>query len=226
VSNGPLTQERLILCESGADAGFLRALIAARGLPAFDVRTSYNPRRPDADGNGNTFFGETLVSLAVPLSVAPTKHIVVATDADDNPGATFQLIVDQIERAKTQEPSLSGLVAPNAPFAVSAGNPTLSVFLVPGVGKTGNLECMVYEASSAALTQNAVHVETLAASTGVNGWPSGKQGKMKLGALFGCSHRSAPDINVGRIWSRNAGHLVPLDHAAFDELAAFLGTLP
>jgi hypothetical protein len=212
-----LTRPRLIICESRADAGFLRALIAARGIEAYDIR---NTQMGDTQG-GNSRFGPRLGALEVDLADGPTTHVLIVADADADAEHTFQLLLNQLKNLKQVQPGLK-IGHPTEPFVTAAGTPSLAIYLIPGVGACGNLECLAYRAAKGVHPQNAALVEGLATAAGVDQWSVNSQAKMKLKTLFACTHSRSPDIGLGNLWSQGGDYLINLQDPALDDLASYL----
>jgi hypothetical protein len=139
----------------------------------------------------------------------------VVTDKDDNETESFELVQKQIAKAL-------GFPVPTAEriAAKSVGFPSIVVLMVP-LEENGNLETLCLYAA-----EDKWHLSTalnaFVAETPTKDWGLSKQSKMKLQTTLAATCKGCPDTSFANHWFQNAKYRLPLDHACFDSLVAFL----
>jgi hypothetical protein len=197
----------LLLCEGASDAALFRELLRVRGAPQIHVQAAGDL----GNGSGRDFFGKALQGASVGTGFEKIKHVIIATDNDDDQTVSFERVRDQIA-------STGKFPVPVAPGLRAEGSPSVTIVMVPPDAIIGSLESLIYLTAATVNAENAAVVEGFAAQTGVPLWSPQKQAKMKVRSFLACTHEAHPDIGLGYLWSQDAGHLVPLDHVAFDQL--------
>ena len=197
----------LILSEGGADCEFFQKLVQIRALNDCQVL------RP-ADGKN---FGNRLKSIR---SIAdPSSTIVLVTDSDDDPAASFADIQHQLQE-------VGDYGVPPAPLqaAPSPGFPTVVVMLLPKATTPGSLETLLLGPLSAAYAPQRAAVEQFLAGR-MAGWSAAKQSKARVACMIASICQDDPSCSVSSMWYEARGFQPLLHHNGFDELAAFLGGL-
>ena len=212
------TLPRLIVCEGRADAAFLRALIAARGLPEFNIR---NPEdRGPSSAGGIDQIGALMSGFAIMPGFADLQSILIIVDSDLDPAANFQKVRQQIINVDTYR-----FEAPDNPLDQTTRLPKVSIALVPWHDEPGNLESFCLTAAKSASPAVATCVEEFANCSGAAAWTDvTKLGKMKLRSILAAQHKRNSFIGLGQIW-RDAEHLIPPNHFCFDRIADVLEKL-
>ena len=207
-----LIHPRIIVCEGSSDEAFFRALIKARGLPEFCIRSPI-----DIQLAGISNIGKTIASLKAATGFFDVVDIVVVVDSDDDPNANFLDIVDQIK--KLSDPLFS---PPENLMMRGQSTPAITIATLPSAVAPGNLETFCYPVALAANPVLAVHVEDFVNKSGVLNWPNQqKQAKARLSSLLAVARHQHPGMTLGKVWIEHPD-TVPLNHPAFDELANFL----
>lgn len=220
--NGPLIHSRLILCEGPHDAAFFRQLITERALPDFHVRC--DSAHPGKDG-----FGFALTGIGSLTGFQRIKHIIIATDSDNNPNDSFGHVIDKIKDSEYLDPATGRArkyqVMPKAPHVQAGNSPSLSVLLIPWLDRSGALETLCLEAAARNNETALACVYTHAVCTGADAWGAETaKAKMRLRALICSTYEQGPDIGLGNIW-RDEPNLVPINDDAFDQIADFLSAI-
>jgi hypothetical protein len=89
------------------------------------------------------------------------------------------------------------------------------------MGSLGNLETLCLEAAYAKW-QLKPALDTFVANSPARDWSLGKQSKMRLQTMLAATNRSQPDTGFAGHWRQPLEFRIPLDHACFDDLVAFL----
>lgn len=161
---------------------------------------------------GHSKFGDKLrVLKATNASFNNLSHIVIVTDADDDPSERFRRVVEQI--------GAIGLNTPNDPYQRSAGRPSISIAIIPPQGE-GSLESYCIEAARRTGGSIPAAVDTFSASVRAERWRETLRGKLWLRAFIAAKHQRDPCINLGPAFSE--GDIIPVLDKSFDELADFL----
>lgn len=206
---------RLIVCEGGADAAFLRALIKARDLPEFHIR---NPQdRGEMARGGIDQIGDYMAGFYITPGFAQLTEILIIANSDINPITNFQKVCAQVAAVSTFK-----FEVPITPLKRTAGVPGVTIALLPWHDEPGNLESFCLEAAKFASPAASACVEIFATCTGAETWvEQTKRGKMKLRSILAAQHKRDPFIGIGKVW-REAAHLIPLSHSSFDRLSSIL----
>jgi hypothetical protein len=115
------------LCEGPDDAAFFQRLLTVRRIKPFDVR--YTNRDSDRTG-GNTKFGLKLNAIKVVPGYQNIRNVLIVSDNDTDPVASFRKIQSQITDA--------GLIAPAQELVASTSRPAVTIMMVPLNGRVGN----------------------------------------------------------------------------------------
>ena len=216
---------RIILCEGAQDASFFRHLIGERRLPPFyiaypwdkeDATDLQGVRRP----GGRQGFHSRLASLKFADKLEEAMGILVVSDSDADPKASFQEVREQILE-------VDGCAAPNRPSTAARGAgvlPPVAVAMIPSGDTPGSLETLCLESMSQRWPDVARCVDALFVCAGLEDWPQTKREKARLRAMLACACKSDPNTSLVHAWSGDGRppDLIPLQHPVFDGIAEFL----
>lgn len=213
MTNGGPTRS-LLLCEGPDDREFFNLLIQTRGLQRFRVK--HNGTKHDLAG-GNTKFRSGLEAYyELPGGLKKFDKVLIVSDNDDDPQASFELVRGQAER-------FFGF-APNAPGQVMNGPPIVMIQMIPENGKTGDLETLCIEAAKRTDNPMAGHVDTFAALARTENWASDtKKGEMWLRTNLAARCERDPFVTMRNVFTEpRYRFLLPLDDPSFDAISAVL----
>lgn len=145
------------------------------------------------------------------------KGIVVTSDNDDSPRASFQEVRKLVHDADYK--------APNQPFAVTARSdtsPALSIMMIPAIGESGQLETLCLKAIRDAWPKEFECAGQYAACVGIANWSKGRQERATLRALISHICKKDPNTSLTHLWHGGREVVIPLDHACFNGIAEFL----
>jgi hypothetical protein len=216
-----ITAEKLLVCEGVTDEAFFRALIAARKLQTFCIRTT-----ADSGGaGGNSGFAHFLTGLPTWPNFYQLQHIVIVADNDDDPTRSFDRVRAQVAQAQPAAIPRVSYGVPAQPQQSAPGTPAaVTVLMLPWTGIVGNLEALCLEAVSHAHLAAAECVNRFAECSGVNAWSINAQSKMKMCTFLAGKNHQNPSLGLGNVWRDNPG-LIPVDDGCFDEIADFLASI-
>lgn len=215
-------KDGLLICEGASDAQLVRALFSVRAFERVYVRVCSDL---GGSGTGNGAFARALRSARITPGFGAIKNVVLLADSDASRDANFNLIRDQVQQVATDPINPRVYPIPTSPNQKFAGNPSLTIVMVPTDATVGAIETLAFAAAKSVSATNVAEVETLATRVGVNGWLAHQQAKMKLHAFLACTHQAKPDITLTQVFSNHATHLVPVGDAAFDHLYTTLSGL-
>lgn len=218
-SRNTITQPKLILCEGGADEAFLRALIAARSGEPVSIRNTADRSTDPATRGGVDRFGALLEAVSVFRGFEIVTDIMLVADSDDDPVENFARLRHQIAKATNQNTvPHSTFGVPEAPARTAAGQPSITVLLVPWHDETGNLESLCLPAAETAAGAVAKCVADFAECIGADEWPRlNAIAKLKLRTILAARHRPDPFLGLGTVWMTDPT-LIPLNHQCFDRV--------
>lgn len=214
MSQSDFTKPYLILVEGAGDAAFFRHVIKARTIPDdFDVRCPRDGK--NVNGSGNTRFREALDAFAIIPGFDKLRGILIVTDNDEDPMASFKNVQDQIRNTSRKHS------APTQPLAKTSGFPAFVVMTIPWINELGNLETLCIQAAEFADPTLATCADTFQVCTGVDQWTLSKRSKVKLRSIISAGYRRNADESLSFLWNDYPG-LIPLNHKCFDKIAVFL----
>lgn len=204
----------VVVCEGYGDIRFIDALLEFKKITNCSVGC---PSNRGGFGTGKEAIPPYLkgIQTAILRKKANLKGILVIADADENPTASFNLMVHALQTAN--------FPAPAAPFSIE-GNPLRAgVFLMPGAGRNGCLEHILWDAAVGKTPGIEQCLTDFSACTGghIMAASGNHQAKMKMSALVAAFCKDNPWASPGLMWS-DAGNPVPIDSVCFNGLAAFL----
>lgn len=218
------TKRRAIICESAADAGFLRALITHHGIPKFDVICTTDFVK---GVGGNTAFHKALFAIPLWPGFFNLRDLLLITDADASGQNSFRLVQRQIERAAAMmtppAPIIYGVPPAHLAKASSQPGPDISILVVPWINQTGNLERLCWTAAQSVAGNKTACVTRFARCSEAHAWADNKRDKMRMRALLSVTNEDEPDLSLSKLWSVSPG-TIPLNHPAFDQIVNVLRT--
>ena len=116
---------------------------------------------------------------------------------------------------------------PTAPRILSPRGkyPPISILMLPWDVELGCLETLLLVSASHQRPVQSLCVKTLIQCVQIGNWVFSKRSKAELRCLLSTSCENDPNVAVNWAWKTEnvaAGQLIPLDHACFDQLVAYL----
>jgi hypothetical protein len=185
-------------------------------LPDFHI--TYPNQVSMQQQGGRDGFTSRLKALKLVRGFNQVTDLIVIADNDDDPAAKFTLVCDLIRQAE-------GFAIPHHAAQMTAGKPRVGIYMLPGAGTPGQLETLCIQSCETAWPERAACLNSFVACNGhIALWEQGKQEKMKMRSLISSICSSDPYTSLPHAWSR-AENIIPLAHACFDGLAAFLSAI-
>ena len=211
---GPFTLPRLLLCEGPDDESFFEKLIERRNIQRFHISDTSTAEAPNG---GNSGFRRGLIAARLNGNYASVTKILVVSDNDADPAASFRNVCDQIEAA--------GFPRPPAPLTPTPGRPSITVMMIPlDDDERGNLETICVPAARSTDAAVAGNVDHFAALMRSNRWVPERVGKFWLRSFLAAKCRRDPFVFLGKVF-RDHPDLIPLDHASLTPIADVLSAL-
>jgi hypothetical protein len=200
------------------DLRFYQRLFEARG-----IGDDFTVRVPIINGEyagGRPQFGRYLSSISVDQAfIDNVKAVLIVSDNDSDPVASFIEVQEQIRFAKT-------FPVPDAERTVARAkdSPAVVVLMLP-MGDAGNLESICL---TAAYSQWPIedHLNEFVGHTPARDWMIGKQAKMKMQTILAANNNKQPDTGFAGSWNQAPEFRVPVHHACFDDIVRFLIDFP
>ncbi len=196
----------VIVCEGFHESAFVCSLLRHLGIQNCDVTF---PKKKMGKGGISD-----MVSLIAADDIV--KGIAVIRDANGNPRQAFT-------------DACAGFVppyeVPTESYVIRRGrHRTSAVFLMPGRGRTGALEHLLFDAVTAShsdLAKCITALETCVQRT--VRWGENKKAKLRMQCAIACFCEDDPSCSLGFIWAKEAADN-PLDITSpvFQELTNFL----
>jgi hypothetical protein len=211
---GRFTLPRLLLCEGNEDKAFFERLIEVRKLPRFHIQTTADSR---SEPGGNSRFAGKLRSLRF-ANLNVIKRILLVTDADHDRDERFEWLCKQIVDAGFGP-------APARPLEESAGDPNISIMLIPLDEPSGCLECICQAAARQADVRTGQYVDTFVSQAAKPDWSDIHKNKVWLRTNLAARARD-PFVFFGSVFRDPKNHnIIPLDHKSFQPIADVLSAL-
>ncbi len=218
-----LTLPKLIICEGPSDVEFLRALIVARGLPQVCIRHTGDIYKSSRGGIDK--ISAFLTGIVVWEGFYDLTDILILADNDLNPAENFEKVRQQIIDAKPVATPPVVYPVPDAPLTKAAGNPSITICMMPGGNQHGNLETLCLPSARSANQAATECVAQFAQCAGADQWEEiTLRSKMEMHSLLAIQHREDPSIGLRNIWRENPA-VIPLDHASFTPIAEVIRNL-
>jgi len=197
----------VIVCEGFQDSGLVCALLKKLGITNCDVAFP-KKRRDGANGK------DGIAKMVDLLRDRKLDGVAVIRDADDDPA-------DALKEAQS---AFSGpYIAPQKPFTIEKKKNRTGIFLVPGAGKTGTLDDLLFSAVVASghpVTGCVDNFQTC--SNWTAGWANNKKAKMKMHSLVAAFCKDDPGCSLGFIWQKGVDNPIDISSPVFRELSDFL----
>jgi hypothetical protein len=211
-------QTRFVLGEGYEDASFVRALVAARGGHlSFDV----SPTIDIGEVGGDSGFENAVIRCEPITGFTEVSDVVILSDNDDDPAASFANVCDQIENARNNGDLARNWGQATTPVNKTAGDPSMSIWMWPSDGQNGCLETLLWQVVQNTQAKNAACVDAALQCSGADKWPTSKLDKARIRCFLSLVCRKNPGITLGTLW-RDAPNLIPLNRNEFDPFYDFL----
>jgi hypothetical protein len=209
---------RVILCEGAGDAAFLKHLINSRGLPGFYI--TYPAHTQPHEQGGRDGFKSRLKALKLARGFKDVTDIVVISDNDSSPAASFSRVQELIEEA-------GDFAIPDAPRQVAGTDPRVYVFMLPTENVAGQLETLCLRSCTDRWPVVAACVagyEQCNADYFRRWTNNGHIEKMRLRVFLASLCDENPNTSLVHAWSRHV-EMIPLNHDCFNDIANFLSSI-
>ncbi len=206
-----LSKPVLVLCEGKRDAAFVRKLADHFRLAAIQVGFPVPDQTSDAYGKGG--FQGYLLGLGARAGFAELRHLVILRDCNGSAAHAFDEVAGQVREA-------GGLAIPLHAFEPTAGQPSVTIALVPGPEEEGNLDTLLLRAIQLPEVLRGC-LEAFWACARVEGDGIGKASKIKLTSILALAFRNNPSISLAFVWDKRENPIA-LDHACFQPLVELL----
>jgi hypothetical protein len=204
----------LIVCEGFSDAKFIVNLLRREAITNCNVGC---PSRAGGHGDGKTAIPSYLqaVNTSIILGKANLRGLLVVADTDGNEEEIFADMAKALEDA--------GFHRPVKCFQMGGDAIRTAIFLIPGEGRTGTLENILWDA---AVQKNPLVEECVEAFAKCIGDPlssctENQKAKIKMSALVAASCRDNPWASAAMIWHSD-GNPVPIESSCFSHVTNFL----
>jgi len=227
---------KLIVGEGESDLKFFQAFCVKNGIGRFQYAfTGMRGLRPSGEyeASGFDMFKEYLNAFGRTSDFQKVTDIVLACDSGDrpttNPNEKYKSLRKMIASARFGDPPMAYQPPTAANVVVPVGGPIprVHILVLPWNDQSGGLETLCLQAARAAGGTESVRVMTCvdAFSNCVNVAPLNheRQGKFKLQSFISGMWPTRATVRPEQIYDMHASALVPLDHAAFNQVRDFLG---
>jgi hypothetical protein len=208
------------LCEGVDDANVIRELTKSAGIKAFDV----SPVNDLGNTNGNSGFEASIIGSSALPGFDGITDVVVVSDNDDDPAASFSQIAAQLARAAYDTGNTANWSLPTAPGPNNTGTVRFSIWMWPDAGQAGCLETLLWQIVQSEYPDVASCVDAALACSGADQWSTSKRDKARIRCFIGISNQKNPGLPLGLVW-RDQPDLFPITHNAFDPVREFLKAL-
>jgi hypothetical protein len=203
-----------VVCEGYGDVCFVNNILGFRHIANCDIGC---PSVAGGTGTGRDAIPAYLKSVqtAVQLGKANLQGLLVVADADGDATVSFNLMATALQDAN--------FPAPTTPFSVQGTPFRVGIFLIPGTGKTGCLEHILWDATIQGTPALAKCVDDFSVCTGgrIAAAPSNNKAKMRMSAVVAAHCTDNPWASPALMWS-DAGNPVPINSSRFTEIGDFL----
>ncbi len=211
-----------LLCEGQADKRFLDSLLQQRGLEG-EFRIEHPQREEDGAGGRGKFGAKLNGLLANESFLQSVKGILVVSDNDDDPNASFADVQQQLRQVE-------GIEVPHAPRVVvrNRGLPAVSVLMIPFDGSPGNLESVCLPSAYEKWANHSLQqkVDAFVSDLPVASWSGNKQAKARMHTIIAATCEPKPDASFSLYWTVKEDFRIPVSHASFDGIAEFIADFP
>lgn len=207
------TRPWLILCEGETDRVFLNRLIKQRDIPdKFQVQF---PSRGDDNIGGRSKFARWLSLVADSESFRQNiEAVLIVSDNDLSPASSLAEVTKALKEAGFPVPTKERVVAKKSDY------PAVCILMIPAAAP-GDLETLCLQAAYEKWKISAA-IDAFTAATPAKDWSANKLSKMKLQALLAATCEPSPGAGFAGHWRENEKYHIPLESAAFNDIADFL----
>jgi len=200
----------VVLGEGERDRSFLEYLCQNRQITGLAV--GY------VGGNGG--FRKYLDAMYASPRFSECNSILLISDSDESPDDSFKNIKDQLDAIRFPSPSRPLEMAKKTAY------PSIGILMLPHPAPPndgrGCLETLLIQAMVSANPRQGACVDQMSACVGITSWPKkNSQDKFKVRCLVSAVWSDDPMYGLNLCFSPDK-HLVPLDHAVFNEVALIL----
>ncbi len=202
----------LAVCEGMSDATFVARLLRHIGVDTVCVGC---PGPKFAGGQGFDALPPYLAGIqAVIKGRVQLKGLIVIFDADQTAKKKFKTIRKALGDAAFPTPA--------SPFKVYNKMMRIAVYIIPGKGKRGTLDHLLFDAAIKKRPVLLTCVDQFSGCTKrVRHWTNNQRAKMRLSAIVAASCQGNPWASANTMWSQRDCP-VPIGSSRFAELKAFL----
>ena len=204
--------DALIVCEGDTDRHFLEALLIARGLPKFQVRSA---------GSKDNLHGKLATyKLQEPEKFRKLKSVCVCIDKDGDEDAAFANAIKQLGK------SFPSRQLPTAPLVTVGSQPQLSVILIPPTGAVGHIESYLQSVAKTVRGPLPGLIEDFLAQVQADKWGDDRRYKAAWLRIFMAISCPDPSMTLGELFRDDkVRHLIDMHHRDFNRLETFLKQL-
>jgi hypothetical protein len=204
----------LVACEGMGDARFICELIKHRGIENCSVGC---PSEKGGHGNGVEAIPKYLKSVRarIQAGLASLTGVLVVADSDLCHDDCFKLICKGLESAQFPKPKI--------PFSIEGEPIKTGVFIIPGKGKTGTLEHLLWDAVIEKNPSLEQCVQTFCQCAGdhISSATENQKAKMRMSSLVAACCKKNPWASANLVW-KDAGNPIPIGSSRFKEISDFL----
>jgi len=202
----------IAVCEGMGDARFISSLLKLRKITNCSVGC---PSDKGGHGSGKDAILSYLrtVQTAIKTGKASLRGLIIVADADTNSGQRFTEMAGALRDA--------GFPVPSQAYSIEGDPMRAGVYIIPGVGRTGALEHLLWDAAVRQTPTIEGCVASFFACMGEKIATENKRAKMKMSAVVAASCVDNPWASPALIWSQE-DNPVPIDSECFSHLADFL----
>ena len=206
----------LILCEGFSDKKLLDRLIQERNIEPSQFHVQF-PSKDEGGTGGRSKFGAYLAAMyEAPTFRANVQAVLVISDNDDDPRASWREVTDQIDASGG-----FGVPAVEQTVARATGFPDIVVLMVP-IGRPGNMETLCVEAFCSNWRSLEKPLGVYLNASPAKGWGISKQSKMKVQTILASTCETRPDTSLGQHWSEPKKYHLSVQNPVFNDLVTFL----
>jgi len=215
-----LPRSYLVVGESAADVAFVEALLIHRG-----IRDRYHLGFPEGRRTGKYGFGDYLIGLRTKLErpSSQVQKVLIVTDSDEDHGAAFTIVRDQIRAANAELKLDRNYPIPTAVRVTANGFPSVGIVTLP-FDEQGCLETVLVAAADDGTHPLHDCFEAYWACTHFDHNRRNVESKQKLTTIIAASNPNNPSCSLVFIWSDDQRRWNPMrpDHPVFQPFSDFL----
>jgi len=208
------SQPWLMIVEGVLDTIFFRHLLSFRLIQGIQV---HEPKDilDHQDRGGRECFSECLSAATTQTAL---KGVLMVSDNDTDPDASFRAVQSQIRQA--------GMTAPATPLSIvdQSDGKKLAVMMLPWTSVAGCLETLCLSAAYDKWPDLKQPLGNYLQATPANDWETSPQSKMLFRCLTATGCRRDPNAGM-RVLDKSPCDF-SLGHTCFDNMVNFLNQLP